>query len=38
MSPAASNPAVTFRLSKAEVVLVFITMVWGGTFLLVHTS
>ncbi|MCE0965177.1 DMT family transporter [Pseudomonas sp. NMI4491_12] len=29
-------PAVTFRLSKAELVLVFITMLWGGTFLLVH--
>ncbi|EKT4484499.1 DMT family transporter [Pseudomonas putida] len=28
--------AVTFRLSKAELVLVFITMLWGGTFLLVH--
>ncbi|MFF5867403.1 DMT family transporter [Pseudomonas sp. NPDC012596] len=24
------------RLSKAEMVLVFITMLWGGTFLLVH--
>ncbi|BAN55440.1 MULTISPECIES: DMT family transporter [Pseudomonas] len=30
------TPAVTFRLSKAELVLVFITMLWGGTFLLVH--
>ncbi|SPO53812.1 Membrane protein [Pseudomonas sp. JV551A1] len=29
-------PAITFRLSKAELVLVFITMLWGGTFLLVH--
>lgn len=28
--------AVSFRLSKAEMVLVFITMLWGGTFLLVH--
>ncbi|MCO7520349.1 MULTISPECIES: DMT family transporter [unclassified Pseudomonas] len=28
--------AVTFRLSKAELVLVFITMLWGGTFLIVH--
>ena len=27
---------VSLRLSKAEVVLVFITMLWGGTFLLVH--
>ena len=26
----------TFRLSKAELVLVFITMLWGGTFLIVH--
>lgn len=32
-----SKPAVTFRLSKAELVLVFITMLWGGTFLIVHT-
>ncbi|AYG44387.1 DMT family transporter [Pseudomonas sp. Leaf58] len=30
------TPTVTFRLSKAELVLVFITMLWGGTFLLVH--
>lgn len=30
------TPAITFRLSKAELVLVFITMLWGGTFLLVH--
>lgn len=30
------TPTVTFRLSRAEVVLVFITMLWGGTFLLVH--
>ncbi|QXH45203.1 DMT family transporter [Pseudomonas xanthosomatis] len=28
--------AITFRLSKAELVLVFITMLWGGTFLIVH--
>lgn len=27
---------VSLRLSKAEVLLVFITMLWGGTFLLVH--
>ncbi|WP_153788128.1 DMT family transporter [Pseudomonas sp. EMN2] len=32
-----SKPAVSFRLSKAELVLVFITMLWGGTFLIVHT-
>ena len=37
MSQAPSRkPAVTFRLSKAELVLVFITMLWGGTFLIVH--
>ncbi|MGF6394981.1 DMT family transporter [Pseudomonas plecoglossicida] len=28
--------SLSFRLSKAEMVLVFITMLWGGTFLLVH--
>ncbi|MEN5238837.1 MULTISPECIES: DMT family transporter [Pseudomonas] len=32
-----SKPAASFRLSKAELVLVFITMLWGGTFLIVHT-
>ncbi|MBA1204582.1 DMT family transporter [Pseudomonas capeferrum] len=37
-SPSSSRPSpFPFRLSKAEVVLVFITMLWGGTFLLVHT-
>jgi len=38
MKPASSRPTTTvsFRLSKAEWVLVFITMLWGGTFLLVH--
>ena len=30
------RPCVSLRLSKAELVLVFITMLWGGTFLLVH--
>jgi len=30
------TPTIAFRLSKAELVLVFITMLWGGTFLLVH--
>ncbi len=30
------NTSLNFRLSKAELVLVFITMLWGGTFLLVH--
>ncbi|MFK0089905.1 DMT family transporter [Pseudomonas sp. NPDC090755] len=32
----AERPSVSLRLSKAELVLVFITMLWGGTFLLVH--
>ncbi|MNM31970.1 EamA-like transporter family protein [compost metagenome] len=32
----ADRPSVSFRLSRAELVLVFITMLWGGTFLLVH--
>ncbi|AZL74794.1 DMT family transporter [Pseudomonas oryziphila] len=32
-----SKPAASFRLGKAELVLVFITMLWGGTFLIVHT-
>lgn len=38
MNQPSSKPttALTFRLSKAELVLVFITMLWGGTFLLVH--
>ncbi|MEC4875889.1 DMT family transporter [Pseudomonas sp. NC26] len=38
MTLPSSNPrtALSFRLSKAEIVLVFITMLWGGTFLLVH--
>ncbi|NIF18401.1 DMT family transporter [Pantoea sp. Cy-639] len=37
MIQASSNQtASTLRLSKAEVVLVFITMLWGGTFLIVH--
>lgn len=31
-----SKTTVSFRLSKAELVLVFITMLWGGTFLIVH--
>ncbi|WP_110972617.1 DMT family transporter [Pseudomonas huaxiensis] len=31
-----SRASFTFRLSKAELVLVFITMLWGGTFLIVH--
>lgn len=36
MSQASSKTKVTLRLSKAELVLVFITMLWGGTFLIVH--
>ncbi len=38
MNPPTRQPqsAITLRLSKAELVLVFITMLWGGTFLLVH--
>ncbi|MDU9394390.1 DMT family transporter [Pseudomonas sp. zfem002] len=32
----ATRSPSTFRLSKAELVLVFITMLWGGTFLIVH--
>ncbi|BBH45338.1 DMT family transporter [Pseudomonas sp. KU43P] len=38
MSQPNSSPKtpLSFRLSKAEMVLVFITMLWGGTFLLVH--
>ncbi|MDD2048281.1 DMT family transporter [Pseudomonas putida] len=32
----ADRPSFSFRLSRAELVLVFITMLWGGTFLLVH--
>ncbi|NIE76991.1 DMT family transporter [Pantoea sp. Tr-811] len=31
-----AKTSVSLRLSKAEMVLVFITMLWGGTFLLVH--
>ena len=30
------QPTLSLRLSKAEMVLVFITILWGGTFLLVH--
>lgn len=37
MTPSAPQHAtVTFRPSKAEWVLIFITVLWGGTFLLVH--
>lgn len=35
-APSQSKTTVSFRLSKAELVLVFITMLWGGTFLIVH--
>ncbi|MBJ9977314.1 DMT family transporter [Pseudomonas sp. S75] len=30
------RPSLSIRLNKAELVLVFITMLWGGTFLIVH--
>lgn len=36
MSNSAKPPSFSLRLSKAELVLVLITMLWGGTFLLVH--
>lgn len=36
VSNAANPPSFSLRLSKAELVLVFITMLWGGTFLIVH--
>lgn len=35
-SSAPQHATVTFRPSKAEWVLIFITVLWGGTFLLVH--
>ena len=35
-SSSPSKTTISLRLSKAELVLVFITMLWGGTFLLVH--
>lgn len=35
-APSQSKTTVSFRLSKAELVLVIITMLWGGTFLIVH--
>lgn len=34
--PSQHTQPAALRLSKAELVLVFITMLWGGTFLLVH--
>lgn len=36
LSKTTQRPTLSFRLSKAEWILVFITMLWGGTFLLVH--
>lgn len=36
LTPNSSRLSASLRLSKAEWVLVFITMLWGGTFLLVH--
>lgn len=35
-SSAPQHATVSFRPSKAEWVLIFITVLWGGTFLLVH--
>ncbi|GGU57523.1 membrane protein [Pseudomonas laurentiana] len=35
-SSAPQHATITFRPSKAEWVLIFITILWGGTFLLVH--
>lgn len=35
-SSAPQHATLTFRPSKAEWVLIFITVLWGGTFLLVH--
>lgn len=35
-SSAPQHATVTFRPSKTEWVLIFITVLWGGTFLLVH--
>jgi len=37
MTPTPSR-GFQFKLSKAEAVLVLITMIWGGTFLLVQTA
>lgn len=34
----AVNPRFTLRVSRQELVLIFITMVWGGTFLVVHRA
>lgn len=34
----ASTPRLSLRISRQEWVLIFITMVWGGTFLVVHRA
>ncbi|WP_459205353.1 DMT family transporter [Pseudomonas sp. MLB6B] len=35
-APNSKRPPFSFQLSQAEIVLIFITFLWGGTFLLVH--
>ncbi len=34
----ASSSRLSLRISRQELVLIFITMVWGGTFLVVHRA
>ncbi|MEA5103058.1 DMT family transporter [Pantoea sp. S18] len=34
----ASSSCLSLRISRQELVLIFITMVWGGTFLVVHRA
>ncbi len=34
----ASNSRLSLRITRQELVLIFITMVWGGTFLVVHRA
>ncbi|KGT93567.1 DMT family transporter [Enterobacter cancerogenus] len=34
----ASNSRLSLRITRQELVLIFITMVWGGTFLVVHLA
>jgi drug/metabolite transporter (DMT)-like permease len=34
----ASNSRLSLRITRQEFVLIFITMVWGGTFLVVHRA
>ena len=33
-----TSRALTLRLTRQELVLLFITMIWGGTFLVVHRA